>query len=314
MDFLPVRRLMLLVLAAVLVAAAAPSARAQEDEGMFQRRKPKPAEAAPAQKPAVPAGELKPLAKREVGGAWSIVLAAFRGDQQQEAASEMLAKIADQPELAGAYVDSRGGGRSAVVAVGRFADPSSADAQAKLLRIRSIRVVERHGGAEVEKRPFTGAFLAPPGELTDLGQRPEFNLVRAKEQFGPKVEYTLQVAVYGRKDIVDQQKRNPTEDELKEARRAAEEAVATLRKEGELAFYFHGPRYSTVTIGVWSDNDFASRPAPGSGERARVENPDLTALRQRFPNNLYNGAGLKVTNKRNEEEMQRSVMVRIPER
>lgn len=310
----PVRRLMLLVVAGVMVLAHAPCAWAQEDDGMFQRRKPKPLETAPAEKPAVPAGELKPLVKREGGGAWSIVLAAFRGEQQQQAAGEMLSKIADQAELAGAFVDSRGGGRSTVVAVGRFADPSSADAQAKLQRVRSIKMAERTGGVEVVKRPFTGAFLAPPGELTNLGQQPELNLVRAKEQFGPKVEYTLQVAVYGRKDILDQQKRNPTEDELKEARRAAEDAVATLRKEGELAFYFHGPRYSTVTIGVWSDSDFASRPAPGSGERARTENPDLTALRQRFPNNLYNGAGLKVTTKQNEEEMQRSVLVRIPER
>ncbi len=312
MFSIPVRRFMLLGLTAVIVAVAAPNAHAQEGDGMFTRRKPKPVEATPAEKPAVPAGDLQPLVKRT--GAWSIVLAAFRGEQQQQAAGEMLAKIAEQPELAGAFVDSRGGGRSTVVAVGRFADPSSSEALAKLQRVRSIKVVERIGGVEVEKRPFAGAFMAPPGELTNLGQLPEFNLVRAREQFGPKVEYTLQVAVYGRKDIIDQQKRNPTEEELKDARRAAEEAVVALRKEGELAFYFHGPRYSTVTIGVWSDSDFASRPAPGSGERARTENPDLTALRERFPNNLYNGAGLKVTDKRNQEQMQRSVIVRIPER
>jgi len=286
---------------AVLVVTAGVSA--QEDDGMFSRRKPKPVESAPAEKPK-PTGELQPLPKQV--GAWSIVLASFRGDQQQQSAREMLARISDQKELAGAFVETRGGGRATVVAVGKFADPSAPEALAKLERVRAVEVAE--------KKPFVGAFLAPPGELTDLGQRPEFNLARAKEQFGARAEYTLQVAAYGRKDILDKEKRDPTEAELKEARRLAEEAVATLRKEGELAFFYHGRRYSSVTIGVWSDRDFATRPAAGSEQRPRGENPELTALRQRFPHNLYNGEGVKVTTRKDGEALQTSTIVRIPER
>jgi hypothetical protein len=193
-----------------------------------------------------------------------------------------------------------------VVAVGKFPDPSSPEALAMLEKVRAIAV----GG----KKPFTGAFLAPPGELTNLGQRPEFNLARAKEQFGDRAVYSLQVAAYGRKDIIDEQKRSPTEEELKEARRAAEEAAASLRQQGELAFFYHGPRYSMVTIGVWNDGDFAHKEDPQAGTRAHSENPDLTALRKRFPNNLYNGAGVKVKSKVEGEQMQASFTVRIPER
>lgn len=304
-------RVLVLMVALLAVTLAAPRAGAQEEDGMFARRKPKAETPAPAEKPAAPAA-LTPLGKQT--GAWAIVLAAFRGETQKEDAAAMLSHITAQKELAGAYVESRGGGRSTVVALGRFADPSSAEALDKLERVRSLKVIDKVGGVDVEKRPFAGAFLAPPGELMNLGQRSEFNLVRAKEQFGPKVQYTLQVAVYGRKDILDEQKRNPTEEELKDARRLAEEAVIALRKEGELAFFYHGPRYSTVTIGAWTDKDFASRPLPGSEERPRSENPELTALRLRFPNNLYNGAGVKVKTKDNVEQIQPSAIVRIPER
>jgi len=298
-----IRRLAPLAAAVIAVFVGADGARAQEDDGMFSRRKPKPAETAPAEKPK-PQGELQPLPKQT--GAWSIVLASFRGEQQQQQAREMLARIQGQRELAGAFIEGRGGGRATVVAVGKFADPSSPEAMAKLERVRAVEVAE--------KKPFVGAFLAPPGELTDLGQRPEFNLARAKEQFGARAEYTLQVAAYGRKDILDKEKRDPTEAELKEARRLAEEAVATLRKEGELAFFYHGRRYSSVTIGVWSERDFATRPAPGSEERPRTENPELSELRRRFPHNLYNGEGVKVTTRKDGEAMQSSTIVRIPER
>jgi hypothetical protein len=296
-------RSLFLIAALALVTVGATSVRAQDgDEGMFGKRKPKPVENTPA-KPTTPL-VAKPVEKRT--GSWAIVLGTFRGEKQDEQAREMLAKVSAQKELAGAFVDSRGGGKATVVAVGRFADPSSPEALAKLERVRAIEVAER--------KPFSGAFLAPPGELTNLGQRPEFNLALAKEQYGKGAEYTLQIAVYGRKDILDEQKRNPTEEELKESRKTAEEAAAKLRQEGELAFFFHGPRYSSVTIGVWSDSDFAKRRNASTGEPARLENPDLTSARLRFPHNLYNGAGVRVKTKDNKEEVQASVIVKIPER
>ncbi|MBY0308380.1 MAG: SPOR domain-containing protein [Phycisphaerales bacterium] len=274
-----------------------------DGEKLLPPPKPRPAPTAPAKPPPV---ELRPIGKQT--GAWSIVLAAFRGEPatQRENAAAMLEHIAGQKELAGAFTEQRGGGKSTVVAVGRFADPSSEEAQARLNRVRAIAVDG--------KKPYAGAFLAPPGELTNLGQRPEFNLVRDKEQFGERAAYSLQVAAFGRMDILDGQRRNPTEDELKEARRTAEEAAATLRQEGELAFFYHGPRYSSVTIGVWDDADFGRKGDPQTGEPARPENPDLAALRKRFPNNLYNGAGVKVKTKAGDEQLQPSVMVRIPER
>lgn len=298
-----VGRSVIVAVIACLAAVNASNAQSPDDGGMFGGpRKPKPAENTPA-KPVAP-GELKPLEQKK--GSWSIVLASFRGEKQVDDATAMLSHITGQKDLAGAFIDQRGGGKATVVAIGKFPDPSSSEALARLDKVRGI-VVDG-------KKPYAGAFLAPPGELTNLGQRPEFNLARAKEQFGDRAVYSLQVAAYGRKDIIDEQKRSPTEEELKEARRAAEEAVASLRQQGELAFFYHGPRYSMVTIGVWNDGDFAHKGDPQAGVAAHGENPDLTSLRKRFPNNLYNGAGVKVKSKVEGEQMQASFIVRIPER
>lgn len=293
----------LIGLAVVTVSAVAPCAIAQDDGGMFTPRKPKAPERAPSEQPKPDGAELKPVEKQ--AGSWSIVLASFRGEKQTEAAREMLSKITEQKELAGAFMDVRGGGKATVVAVGKFRDPSGEDALAKLEKVRAIEVSG--------KKPFAGAFLAPPGELTDLGNHSEFNLSRAKELYGNKAQYTLQVGVYGRKDILDSGK-TPTEADMKESRKLAEEAVLALRKEGELAFFYHGPRYSSVTIGVFDDKDFGKPGDSRTGEPARQENPALAALRLRFPVNLYNGAGVKVKTRDGKEEVQTSGMVRIPDR
>src|SRR5207249_754255 len=101
------------------------------------------------------------------------------------------------------------------------------------------------------QRPYVGAYLAPPPAGQMPGSLPQYNLLRAREAFGEKALYTLQVGVYGRRDL-----EHPSEADLAEERRAAEEAAFRLRQEGELAFYYHGPQMSTVSVGVFDQTDF----------------------------------------------------------
>jgi hypothetical protein len=201
---------------------------------------------------------------------WTIVLLAFRSANQAQEAAAMLERVRGVPTLEGAYVTARGG--ATFIGLGRFADPGEGAAKAELSRVRGI---ELDGG-----RPFASSFFAPPERGPELGSRPEFSLTRAREQFGKDARYTFAVAVYGRVDV-----QRPTEEDLRESRAQAEAAVTELRRRGELAFYFHGPRQSIVSIGVFSDQDLRSGQRP--------ESAGLAALRARYPVQAFNGAELK---------------------
>ena len=128
-------------------------------------------------------------------------------------------------------------------------------------------------------------------------------LVQAKAMFGSEALYSLQIAVYGRRDLP-----NPSEADLAETRKAAEQAAIRLRQEGEQAFYYHGPRMSMVTIGVFGIDDFD--PQTPSYKSSR-----LLAAQKRHPYNLYNGAGIKEKrNPRSEGKLQPSNLVALPEK
>jgi hypothetical protein len=156
-------------------------------------------------------------------------------------------------------------------------------------------------------KPFSGAFLAPPTEIH--GTMPEFDLSNAKKLNGDWVLYTLQVGVYSRED-----QKAATPAEMAEFRKTAEEAVVQLRREGEQAFYSHGPNRSMVTIGLFGTEDFDAT--------SKFESPALRALRKRFPYNLQNGMGIKqrftVTDPKTGQQMKKeriqpSGLVQVPD-
>lgn len=209
---------------------------------------------------------------------WTIVLAsvvtAEDAIQTRDAlAAEALERVQTKGGLPDAYTVLRG--RAAVIVYGRYSSPEDPAAKKDLERVRGITV---DGAA-----PFADSYLSPPSSDAFKGSIPEFDLRNARGQFGPKrARYTLQVGVYGE---ADPRAPLPTAKELKENRAAAELAAVTLRREGELAFYYHGPTRSMVTIGLFSDADIDPK-APGGESQA------LRDLRQRQPNNLLNGKGL----------------------
>lgn len=205
-----------------------------------------------------------------VNASWSIVLAAFRDENQAAAAAQALDTVRNSAGLTEAYTQRRGA--ATVVAYGRYATQQAGEKD--LDRVRSAEVVIDGQ----KQRIFTGAFLAPPSEVK--GTIPEFDLrnVRAAK---PWVIYTLQVGNYGRQD------KPATGPEIQEFRKAAEQAAIQLRREGEEAYYFHGSASSMVTIGAFASEDF--------DVQAGITAPAIEQLRKRFPYNLHNGQGVRRT-------------------
>ncbi len=231
-------------------------------------------------------------AKASEKAAWSVLVAIFRGDKQQEEALKTLAEFRTTGMLAEAYLQKRG--EATCILVGDFTGPDDPRAQAELDRVQAINL---NG-----EKPYAGSYLAPPQKADLKGSIPEYNLKQARLLFGKKAVQTLQVGVYGREDID-----RPTEADLKDCRKAAEEAVVKLRQEGEQAFYFHGPRRSMVCVGVFDLTDFDPQVPSYKSSRLRE-------AQKRFPYNLYNGQAIRIKKPGQSAALQPSNLVAIPEK
>lgn len=199
--------------------------------------------------------------------AWSVVLVSLTGPSAEPEARRML----QLAQSAGFKAQLQRRGSSYVVTTGSFNDPGDARAQEQLKAAQSYST----GAA----RPFTSAILMPPSNFVS-GAMPEYALQRVKDQFGNDALYTLQIAVYRRDD-----QEEPTERDLKEFRGSAETAVLELRKEGVPAFYSHGIDSSSVTVGVFGNNDYKLDHRTGRG----IDGMQLALTRERFPHLLFNG-------------------------
>jgi len=223
---------------------------------------------------------------------WAVLIAIFRGENNEQEAATTLAEFRTRGMLPEAYLQKRG--QATCILAGAFTGPDDPAAQAELKRIQSIEINN--------EAPYAGSYLAPPPQADLKGSMPEYNLRQARLIYGDKAIQTLQVAVYGREDID-----RATEDDLKECRKAAEDAVVKLRQEGELAFYFHGPRRSMVCVGVFDLSDFDPQIPSYKSSRLRE-------TQKRFPHNLYNGQAIRVKSPGQTAKLQPSALVAIPEK
>ncbi|MBS0198133.1 MAG: hypothetical protein JSR77_15370 [Planctomycetes bacterium] len=231
--------------------------------------------------PAVGASIDSPVSKAGAGASdWTIALASFTAETEGTAAQAALSQARSLPGLENAYLEDRG--RTIVMAVGKYDAPGNPAAKKDLERVRQITV----GGS----KPFQHAILSPPRDESLRGSVPEHELRYAKTLYGKDAMYTLQIGVYCRSDDTE-----PSAKELAEFRAAAEKAVAQLRREGEEAFYFHGPRRSMVTIGVFNDQEYDASPQRVNPMALPKQSERLLKLRERFPYNLANGAAVKRT-------------------
>jgi len=224
---------------------------------------------------------------------WTIVIAIARGDDQIDLARQALADVRVVPGLGAAYAERRGE-EVTIIGFGRFTDPKSSEAQGELARVRAIEVNEQ--------RPFATAYLIPPPNAR--GRIPEYDLRNVRKAHGRNAIYTLQIGAYGRGDL-----ERPDAKDLAEFRKLAEEAVVRLRREGELAFYYHGPNMSNITIGIFG-------PADHDPQNPLAESIALRQARKRFPNNHLNGQGIRETvstSSGKTQIMQTSRIVVIPE-
>lgn len=196
---------------------------------------------------------------------WTIVLAAFAGEGHQQSAEATLGRIRQTTGLHEARVQARG--RGTAVVYGEYASPTDARARRDLERVRGTTV----DNAAV----FAGAFLAPPrtSGATPGGRHA---LSNARSEFGRGVRYTLQIAVY----------ESPRREE---AMRAAEQAAEQLRRDGEPAYFHHGPTRSMVTVGAFTAAEARPFLDRAPGQPSGGGSPLLWELHRRHPQNLFNG-------------------------
>jgi len=228
-------------------------------------------------------------------GVWSIVIIACRGEGAEQRAEQAAEKVRAEGRLPDVYVEQRG--EAFVVAYGRYASPDDR-AKKDLQRVRDTSV---NG-----ETPFASAALSPPAFSGLTGSFPEYELLAAKQRAGKRALYTLQVAVYERSDG-----KEPSADDFKMIRAAAEKAAVQMRREGEEAYYFHGPRRSMVTIGLFDETEYDTK-APGKPKQSKR----LLDLRKAHPYNLVNGQGMrvKIKGQKGEGDISPSFLVNVPDK
>lgn len=231
-------------------------------------------------------------ASEQVGG-WSIMLTKV-GNAGMDRAQELLRVIQADAGLHQAFIEQRPDGL--VIAYGNYFGRD--EAVEDLERVRKTQLLGT--------TPFESAIIMPPSSDELRGSNPRHDLRTAKQRYGKQAVYTLQVGVYGRVDY-----QSPSPEELAAYRKAAEEAVRDLRSQGETAFYYHAPARSMVTVGVFGEKDFDNTTLPP------YQSPMLKRTREKFPNNLLNGAGINEavrTETGRMKQLQSSQLVAIPEK
>lgn len=231
------------------------------------------------------------------GSAFTILLTGVPSSMRlrPDVALERVASAVDMP---GVRLMEQKGDRPPLIVVGRYADPDGDEAQRDLRKVRALKVDGR--------TPFTGAVLVAEVDSAPTDTRlARHDLRQAKKLTGEEATYTLQIGVYARED-----ERRPSAADLASFREAAEDAVTRLRREGEEAYFYHGPNGSMVTVGVFNDDDIDTSVVPP------IESNRLENTRRRHPNNLLNGRGvreLRGDGGRGDPRLQPSRLVLIPD-
>lgn len=216
------------------------------------------------------------------GEGWSIVIVTYATtptttEREVRDLAQLDLKRVQDVGLREAYVQFRG--KRLVLAYGSYPAPNDPTALADLDRVKAI---EWQG-----INPFAGALLSPPQGI-DVGSHPEYNLINVKQRFGPKAIYSLLIGEYGHPD-----KATPTESERRQFRQAAEDGVAQLRREGEAAFYYHSPRSSSITVGVFGHDDYRIE-IDENRRKKTIRSSRLNATQSRFQNFLLNGKTVRL--------------------
>jgi len=201
--------------------------------------------------------EAQPRPVSTTGGdsGWAILLERVSGEQHQQQAAQRAAAIGRA--LGRTDVRTRQVSSGSAVVLGSYAAPDTQQAQSDLDYVKSLTVQG--------VRPYSMALLVPPP--VQPGSTPQYDLTRVARSLEAIYTHTLQVAVFAGDENI---------------RRAdAERYAQQLRRAGVEAFYYHGRRVSSVTIGTFTARDFDLSTG--------VVSPRLDRLQEQYPHNLYNG-------------------------
>ena len=212
---------------------------------------------------------------------WAIALDAYGGPDHRAVAEQRRVALSRDSGVKDMWVADDG--QTTVVYSGHYASVDDKQAQADLRRWR-----------ERQSRTPTASCLLVPVNPSG-GVLSKFDL---RSMVG-KGLYTLQIGFY---------------DEAfgKGFRKAAEQAVATLRKEGVEAYFYHGPHRSMVTVGVFGEN---ATVAATHGEFVyRQYAPVIEALQRKFPYNFGNGSSIIQKSPMGKATTQPSFLVQLPTR
>ncbi|GJQ29010.1 MAG: hypothetical protein HBSAPP03_08940 [Phycisphaerae bacterium] len=225
-------------------------------------------------------------------GGWKLLLAVAAAGADDIATMQLVGTVRMQTGLHAARLEKQG--KVLAVTYGSYASATDESALAELRRIRTLEIDGR--------MPYAGAMLIPPAFEGSAVVGGEMDLATLKKRVGKRAAFTLQIAAYERADGKD-----ALPEDLAEIRKAAEEAARRLRQDGDEAFYYHGPRRSMVTVGVFSEKEYDTT-RPGR------ESPLLKLLREKYPFNLVNGAPIRVRTRANPEGVvQPSFVVAVPD-
>ncbi|MEQ9453667.1 MAG: hypothetical protein RLN76_03615 [Phycisphaeraceae bacterium] len=208
---------------------------------------------------------------------WSIQAASFAGPDRFDRARVAMGLLRDEHRLDPVWMEDLMG--RATIFAGRFDSRTSRSTR---------RTVDRVTDAEIEGVKVFAKARAVPVAGGRIPVTDPYNLA------GYPGRYSLQIAAYDR----------AFGDNF---RKAAEEAVKTLRQDDHEAYYFHGPHLSLVTIGIFEDMDFANTP-----EGFRGYGPRIRAIQEVFPYNSLNGLTIQERFQGQTLGNQPSSLIRVP--
>ena len=213
---------------------------------------------------------------------WAIQVETFEGSSRFRRASDLIRRLTNRNAVTDLWFQDHQG--KITVYRGRYDNLTDLDAQRALMQTRAIEDNGEKPFENVELISLGGGNQSQPLGSSDL------------RSYAGQGFYTLQIMFY-----------DP--DFGPDYRDAAEQAAATLRTEGNKAYFYHGPNRSMVTIDLFTDADF-DQDGP-----VRVYGPRMLAVQEKFPNNLANGRTLLETisdGAKSEKRAQPSFVVKVP--
>lgn len=185
---------------------------------------------------------------------WAIQITEILGNDRHDRARELTQRLRSEAQLDNVWIEDIN--NVAHVYHGRYASATDKGIRPALEKIQQIELDGEKVFAQAQLVPLVGQgrVIADPFDLRQFTGYYSLQIGFYDEAAGPKF------------------------------REIAEQAVRTLREEGNEAYYYHGPFRSIITIGV-----FSYEQAFVSAGNVDTYAPHIRELQKTFPFNLGNG-------------------------